>query len=82
MIRIKSDLIQGVRGKGLMTALIMSEGKWGNAWDACLKFRDNGLIAKPTHGDIIRLTPPLCITKEEVFKAVDIIETSIKSFEK
>ena len=50
-----------------------------SAWDVCIRLRDNGLLAKPTHGDKIRLAPPLTITEEQVFEAVDIVKKTISS---
>ena len=55
------------------------EGK--TAWDVCLKLAENGLLAKPTHGDIIRFAPPLSITESELMECVNIIKNTIKSFE-
>jgi ornithine--oxo-acid transaminase len=52
------------------------------AWDMCMALRDNGLLAKPTHGNIIRFAPPLVITKEQLLECISIIENTIKSFEK
>lgn len=78
---IKSDMIELVRGKGLLNAVVIKPKNGKEAWDVCLKMRDNGLLAKPTHGHIIRFAPPLVINKEELLDACDIIEKSIKSFE-
>lgn len=78
---IKSDMIELVRGRGLLNAVIIRPKNGKEAWDVCLKMRDNGLLAKPTHGHIIRFAPPLVITKEELLSACDIIEKSIKAFE-
>lgn len=52
-----------------------------DAWEVCLKLKENGLLAKPTHGDIIRLAPPLVITEEQLNECVDIIKTTILSFQ-
>ncbi len=70
----KSDHILETRGKGLMNGVVIDEEKGYNAWDICLKLRDRGLLAKPTHGNIIRFTPPLIMNKEEAQEALDIIE--------
>lgn len=75
---IKSDMIELVRGKGLLNAIVIKPKNGKEAWDVCLKMRDNGLLAKPTHGHIIRFAPPLVITEEQVKEAVKIIEKSIQ----
>ena len=77
---IKSDMITLVRGKGLFNAIVIKEKNGKTAWDVCLKMAENGLLAKPTHGDIIRFAPPLCITKEQILDCVRIIKESIASF--
>ena len=79
--KIKSDMIELVRGKGLLNAIIIKPKNGKEAWDVCLKMRDNGLLAKPTHGHIIRFAPPLVITEEQIHEAVEIIKKSILSFE-
>eukprot|EP01091_Cochliopodium_minus_P005807 TRINITY_DN156_c0_g1_i2.p2 TRINITY_DN156_c0_g1~~TRINITY_DN156_c0_g1_i2.p2 ORF type:complete len:143 (-),score=43.28 TRINITY_DN156_c0_g1_i2:20-448(-) len=76
---IKSPLIKQIRGRGLMNAIEIHEDSKVPAWDICLKFRDNGLLAKPTHENIIRMTPPLVITKKEVDKYIEIINNVFKS---
>lgn len=78
---IKSPMIELVRGKGLLNAVVIKPMKGKTAWDVCLKMRDNGLLAKPTHGHIIRFAPPLVITEEQINEAVSIIEKSLKEFE-
>lgn len=77
---IDSPMIELVRGKGLLNAVIIKPTKGKTAWDVCLKMRDNGLLAKPTHGHIIRFAPPLVITGEEINNAIKIIEESIMAF--
>ncbi len=79
--KIKSDMIELVRGKGLLNAIIIRPKNGKEAWDVCLKMRDNGLLAKPTHGHIIRFAPPLVITEEQMHEAIEIIKKSILSFE-
>lgn len=79
--KIDSEMIKLVRGKGLLNAIVIAPRKGFDAWDVCLKMRDNGLLAKPTHGDIIRFAPPLVITEEELREAIGIIKDSILSFE-
>lgn len=79
--KIKSDLITIVRGKGLLNAIVIrpsSDGK--NAWDVCLALKENGLLAKPTHGDIIRFAPPLVITEEQLMECVEIIRKTMAEF--
>jgi ornithine--oxo-acid transaminase len=78
---IKSDMITLVRGKGLLNAIVIKPKNGKEAWDVCLKMAENGLLAKPTHGDIIRFAPPLVITEEQLMECVDIISRSVKSFE-
>lgn len=78
---INSPLIELVRGKGLLNAMVIKPTKGKTAWDVCLKMRDNGLLAKPTHGHIIRFAPPLVINEEQIKESLAIIEKSIKSFE-
>ena len=77
-----SKLAQIVRGKGLLNAIVIdSSVESDKAWNICLKLKDNGLLAKPTHGNIIRFAPPLIINQKEIEECCNIIETTIKSFE-
>jgi ornithine--oxo-acid transaminase len=78
---IKSDMIELVRGKGLLNAIIVRPKNGKEAWDVCLKMAENGLLAKPTHQHIIRFAPPLVITEDQVHEAVEIIKKSILFFE-
>ena len=78
--KIDSEMISTVRGKGLLNAIIIKPKNGYDAWDVCLRLRDNGLLAKPTHGDIIRFAPPLIITKEQIIDCVEIIKKTILSF--
>ena len=78
---IDTDMITLVRGKGLLNAIVIKPKNGKEAWDVCLKLRDNGLLAKPTHGDIIRFAPPLVITEEQLMECVAIIKKTILSFE-
>uniref|UniRef100_A0A672PWV5 Ornithine aminotransferase n=2 Tax=Sinocyclocheilus grahami TaxID=75366 RepID=A0A672PWV5_SINGR len=78
--KLPLEIVSGVRGKGLLNAIIIKETKDYDAWRVCLRLRDNGLLAKPTHGDIIRLAPPLIIKEDEVRECVDIISRTILSF--
>ena len=77
---IQSDRLTLVRGKGLLNAIIIKEKDGVNAWDVCLKLAENGLLAKPTHGDIIRFAPPLVITKEQILECAAIIKKTIESY--
>lgn len=78
---IKSDMIREVRGKGLLNAIVVKPSHGKTAWDVCLKLRDKGLLAKPTHEHIIRFAPPLVISQVELLEAVAIIENSMAEFE-
>ncbi|MDW8456914.1 MAG: ornithine--oxo-acid transaminase [Cytophagaceae bacterium] len=80
-IKNLSPLISAVRGKGLLNAIVIKPTADGRtAWDVCMKFMKNGLLAKPTHGDIIRLAPPLIINEKQLTEACDIIEKTILEF--
>ena len=81
MKKIDSPYIKVVRGKGLLNAIVIEPHNGKEAWDVCLKMAENGLLAKPTHGDIIRFAPPLNITEEELREAIKIISDSINSLE-
>ncbi len=74
-------MIRLVRGKGLLNAIVIQPKNGKEAWDVCLKMAENGLLAKPTHGDIIRFAPPLIITKDQLSQCIEIIKESILSFE-
>lgn len=74
---IPSDRITAVRGKGLLNAIVIREQDGINAWDVCLKLKENGLLAKPTHGDIIRFAPPLVITEDQLGECINIIRRTI-----
>lgn len=78
ILKIKSDMIELVRGKGLLNAIVIKPKNGKEAWDVCLKMKENGLLAKPTHKHIIRFAPPLVITEEQIKEAVGIIEKSLK----
>jgi ornithine--oxo-acid transaminase len=79
--KINSSLITTVRGKGLFNAMVIREKNGKTAWDVCLKLAENGLLAKPTHGDIIRFAPPLVITEEQILDCARIIKETVLSFE-
>ncbi|MDV3954315.1 ornithine--oxo-acid transaminase [Elizabethkingia anophelis] len=77
----KTDLITKVRGKGLLNAILINDTpNSSTAWNLCLALKENGLLAKPTHGNIIRLAPPLVITEEQLLDCVKIIEKTILEF--
>ena len=79
----KTDLIYQVRGKGLLNAILVNDTPESpTAWNLCMQFAENGLLAKPTHGNIIRLAPPLVITKEQLLECVAIIEKVILNYQK
>lgn len=80
LLKIESPLISAVRGKGLLNAIEISHGDDQAAWKICLAMMENGLLAKPTHGDKIRFAPPLIINRTEIMQAVQIIAKSIHSF--
>ena len=79
----KSHWVSLVRGKGLLNAIVINDTEDSStAWDMCVALRDNGLLAKPTHGNIIRFAPPLVITEDELHQCCDIIEKTILAFKK
>jgi len=79
--KIDSDMIELVRGKGLLNAVIIKPKNGKTAWDVCLALKENGLIAKPTHNHIIRFAPPLVISEEDLMEAIEIIKKTMKEFE-
>jgi ornithine--oxo-acid transaminase len=81
MASVKSDMIALVRGKGLLNAVVIRPKNGKEAWDVCVKMKENGVLAKPTHGDIIRFAPPLVITEEQLREAIGRIKKSILAFE-
>ncbi len=79
----ESDLIVKVRGKGLLNAIVVNDTpESSTAWNLCVALKENGLLAKPTHGNIIRFAPPLVMTEEQLFECVGIIEKTILNFKK
>jgi ornithine--oxo-acid transaminase len=78
---IKSEMIAEVRGKGLLNAIVIKPKNGKDAWDVCIALMHNGLLAKPTHGDIIRFAPPLVINEEQIMACVKIIKDTIATFE-
>ncbi len=81
MEAIDSPMIEKVRGKGLLNAVIIKPTNGNEAWDVCVRMKEYGVIAKPTHGHIIRFAPPLVITEEQLMEAIGLIKKAIKSFE-
>ena len=77
----KSDLIKLVRGKGLLNAIVINDSPESKtAWNICLKLAENGLLAKPTHGNIIRFAPPLVMNEEQLHECIDIIKETVLNF--
>ena len=78
-----SNIVSLVRGKGLLNAIVINDSEDSStAWDMCMALKENGLLAKPTHGNIIRFAPPLVMTKEQLLDCVSIITETLKTFEK
>jgi ornithine--oxo-acid transaminase len=82
LAKLQSPFITTIRGKGLLNAIVIKHENPDAAWDLCLALKDNGLLAKPTHGDKIRFAPPLIITKEQILECVGIVEKALESFNK
>ncbi|MCF2874989.1 MULTISPECIES: ornithine--oxo-acid transaminase [unclassified Tenacibaculum] len=79
----ETDLVNSVRGKGLLNAILINDTEESStAWDICIKLRDNGLLAKPTHGNIIRFAPPLVMNEEQLRDCISIIKKTISEFKK
>tara|TARA_B100000902_G_C27270311_1_gene895916 strand:+ start:411 stop:1718 length:1308 start_codon:yes stop_codon:yes gene_type:complete len=77
-----SSIVKLVRGKGLLNAIVINDSPDSKtAWDICMKLRDNGLLAKPTHGNIIRFAPPLVMTKPQLIECISIITKTLQDFE-
>ena len=81
MKSIKSDMIELVRGKGLLNAVVIRPKNNKTAWDVCLAMKEMGLIAKPTHEHIIRFAPPLVINEAQLREAIGLIKEAFKLFE-
>ncbi len=79
--KIESDMVELVRGRGLLNAIVIKPKNGKTAWDVCVALKENGLLAKPTHQHIIRFAPPLIITKEQVIEAIEIIKKTIAQFD-
>jgi len=79
----KNDLLVLVRGKGLLNAIVVNDStESSTAWDICVALMHNGLLAKPTHGNIIRFAPPLTITETQLMECISIIEKTVLNFTK
>ncbi|MEM0994925.1 MAG: aminotransferase class III-fold pyridoxal phosphate-dependent enzyme, partial [Bacteroidota bacterium] len=77
----KSSLLSLVRGKGLLNAVVINDTPHSRtAWNICMQLAENGLLAKPTHGNIIRFAPPLVMTEEQLHECCDIIEKTVLNF--
>ena len=81
LAKLQSPLIKTIRGKGLLNAIVISHPNPDASWDLCLELKNNGLLAKPTHGDKIRFAPPLSITKEQILECVAIIGKSLETLQ-
>lgn len=76
--RVPKEIVQVVRGRGLLNAIVINKNY--DAWEFCLRLKENGLLAKPTHGDKIRFAPPLVINEQQMMEAIEIIEKTALSF--
>ena len=77
----QTALVRLVRGKGLLNAIVINDTEDSStAWDICMALKENGLLAKPTHGNIIRFAPPLVMTKDQMLDCIDIISKTLKEF--
>jgi ornithine--oxo-acid transaminase len=74
------DMVETVRGKGLLNAIVIKPKNGKTAWDVCIALKDNGLLAKPTHDHIIRFAPPLVINEDQLMEAIDIIKDTLNQF--
>jgi ornithine--oxo-acid transaminase len=81
LAKLNSPFITTIRGKGLLNAIVIEHHNPDASWELCLALKENGLLAKPTHGDKIRFAPPLIINKEQIMECVDIISHSLKILE-
>jgi ornithine--oxo-acid transaminase len=80
MLAVDHPMVELVRGKGLLNAVVIKPMNGYEAWDVCMRLKENGLLAKPTHRHIIRFAPPLTITEDQVHECCDIIEQTLQSF--
>jgi len=77
--KLQSPFVKVIRGKGLLNAVVIDHEDPEAAWELCMILKENGLLAKPTHGDKIRFAPPLCITEEQIMECVGIIDKSLQA---
>lgn len=77
----QTERVESVRGRGLLNAIVIKEIGGVSAWDICMRLKENGLLAKPTHGDIIRFAPPLVMTRDQLSECIAIIKDTILSFD-
>jgi ornithine--oxo-acid transaminase len=75
--KLQSPFIETIRGKGLLNAIVIKHSNPDAAWDLCMELKNNGLLAKPTHGDKIRFAPPLLINEAQILESVQIIQKSL-----
>ena len=79
----ESPLLKSVRGRGLLNAVLINDTPDSStAWDLCVALKDNGLLAKPTHGNIIRFAPPLVMTADQLESCIEIISNTVREFKK
>jgi ornithine--oxo-acid transaminase len=79
----ESDLLVHVRGKGMLNAVVINDSpESSTAWDLCVALKNNGLLAKPTHGNIIRFAPPLVMTEKELDACIEIIRKTVLDFKR
>ncbi len=78
--KIRSPMVESIRGKGLLNAIVIRPKEGKTAWDVCVAMKENGLLAKPTHEHIIRFAPPLVITKDQLAESIGIIERTLAEF--
>ena len=77
-----SSVVLMVRGRGLLNAIVINDTEESDtAWNICMKLKENGLLAKPTHGNIIRFAPPLVMTESKLLECISIITSTLKTFE-
>jgi ornithine--oxo-acid transaminase len=79
LAKLSSPFITTIRGKGLLNAIVIKHANPDASWDLCLALKENGLLAKPTHGDKIRFAPPLLINKEQIRECVTIIDKALQT---
>jgi len=81
LLALNSPFITVVRGRGLLNAIVIKHPNPEAAWDFCMELKENGLLAKPTHGDKIRFAPPLIINEQQIKECIEIIRKSLKILE-